>query len=487
MEHKRANTDPPKNTPISKQNTLHNNNTAYKQPFRLETTAWTQHDVLQLQRVIGNVSVRQFMQHSRVPEIQNPYHNLPRQTAVIQRVLDEQRPQLTEKFGAEIAQKLVQTEGNEEMVSKRIQIIEHFLQKHPDRKKTVLEMLTKERDDNEKLAAELYGAPFEDYFGNDRSEDEEKFIPLFDTDELVKDTLALRPYSIKSTLDKSSERMILLAKDDEKKVDVVIKVITKEFMLDDNEEDNSKTRQRTRDEFNIQAEMSEVDIPSLKLIDVAEGKFNIYIIMEYAKGGTLEDRIEKKKPLSSQEKGVLMHNMVRGLSALHEKGYAHRDIKPENIFYAGESGDRPVLGDYGLSESLIQDESQINKMIGNPLYASPEVLRARLKKNSEDETFDFKKADTFMLGLVFYQQLMGKMPYSETKKSLQAQYGAMGADEDELEKQLKELKEIRFEGLKEDEAALLTAMLKYNPNERLNIEDIKNNEHYQSVLKRLSS
>src|SRR5262245_63905640 len=55
-----------------------------------------------------------------------------------------------------------------------------------------------------------------------------------------------------------------------------------------------------------------------------------YLVMEYAKGQSLEDAL-KAGPLTEEQTREILAPILDGLQSVHDEGFLHRDIKPANI------------------------------------------------------------------------------------------------------------------------------------------------------------
>jgi serine/threonine protein kinase len=88
----------------------------------------------------------------------------------------------------------------------------------------------------------------------------------------------------------------------------------------------------------------------IKLYEVFEGEYHIYLVIELLEGGELFDRIIKKGHYSEQDASILISKLIRALVYLHEKGIMHRDIKPENLILKDYNGFDVKLADFGLAE-----------------------------------------------------------------------------------------------------------------------------------------
>jgi serine/threonine protein kinase len=131
-----------------------------------------------------------------------------------------------------------------------------------------------------------------------------------------------------------------------------------------------------------------------------------YLVMELARGQTLEESWNKNPPSSRQ-----VAETIRGLSSAiayaHQQGIVHRDLKPSNILY-DESGVARIT-DFGLAKALMSDESATvtGEILGTPAYMSPEQAVGE-SKNLGPST------DIYSLGAMLYQGLTGIPPFSGT-------------------------------------------------------------------------
>ena len=58
--------------------------------------------------------------------------------------------------------------------------------------------------------------------------------------------------------------------------------------------------------------------------------------MEFCSGGTLQDLIQREKPLSEARALELIHRIAAALEFVHATGVVHRDIKPANLLCTGD-------------------------------------------------------------------------------------------------------------------------------------------------------
>ncbi|WP_306820037.1 protein kinase domain-containing protein [Streptomyces sp. DSM 40750] len=133
-----------------------------------------------------------------------------------------------------------------------------------------------------------------------------------------------------------------------------------------------------------------------------------YFVMEYADGGTLEDRLADG-PLPPDEALRLATEAARAVAVLHEAGILHRDIKPSNMLLRSELGaERPrlLVADLGLAKSLAH-ASGLTMTAGSAGYMAPEQAEP-------GEGID-ARADVYGLGALAYHLLTGTVPASPGK------------------------------------------------------------------------
>ena len=104
-----------------------------------------------------------------------------------------------------------------------------------------------------------------------------------------------------------------------------------------------------------------------------------YYAMEYLEGFTLTELVEAAGPLPAPRVARLMRQVAGSLDEAHRVGLIHRDIKPDNIMVCDRGGICDVIKvlDFGLVKEMQSSEaalSQVNAVVGTPLYMSPESI-----------------------------------------------------------------------------------------------------------------
>lgn len=140
----------------------------------------------------------------------------------------------------------------------------------------------------------------------------------------------------------------------------------------------------------------------IDIYGVSEANGLPYIVMPFARGPSLQNRIDRSGPLTTVEVVRIGKQIAAGLAAAHEGGLVHRDIKPANILL-NEGIERLWITDFGVARAM--DDASMTKtgvIAGTPQYMSPEQARG--------ESVDHR-SDLFSLGSVLYIACTGRAPF----------------------------------------------------------------------------
>ncbi|XP_022638692.1 serine/threonine-protein kinase SRK2E isoform X3 [Vigna radiata var. radiata] len=134
---------------------------------------------------------------------------------------------------------------------------------------------------------------------------------------------------------------------------------------------------------------------------------HLAIVMEYASGGELFERICNAGRFSEDEARFFFQQLISGVSYCHAMQVCHRDLKLENTLLDGSPAPRLKICDFGYSKSSVL-HSQPKSTVGTPAYIAPEVL---LKKE-----YDGKIADVWSCGVTLYVMLVGAYPFEDPEE-----------------------------------------------------------------------
>jgi Tol biopolymer transport system component/serine/threonine protein kinase len=131
-----------------------------------------------------------------------------------------------------------------------------------------------------------------------------------------------------------------------------------------------------------------------------------FLTMELLEGESLADRLAREGPLSTQEAWPIVEQIGAGLAAAHHAGIMHRDLKSSNVTLVG-SGPVPrvVITDFGLAAWRRPDvkSHEDGPKLGTPTYMAPEQVAGEAVTAA---------ADVYSLGIVIYEMLTGKLPFT---------------------------------------------------------------------------
>ncbi len=128
------------------------------------------------------------------------------------------------------------------------------------------------------------------------------------------------------------------------------------------------------------------------------------ISMEYVRGVTLDQLLEKSGRLSLAAGLRVTTQLLSGLQAAHDAGVLHRDIKPGNIILDPRGNAR--LMDFGIARQAVDEGKDLTRtgaIVGTANYMAPEVLLG--------ETAD-ASSDIYSTGVMMNQLFTGQLPFS---------------------------------------------------------------------------
>lgn len=137
----------------------------------------------------------------------------------------------------------------------------------------------------------------------------------------------------------------------------------------------------------------------LPIYDFGDYEGQLYIVMRYVAGGSLED-ILRRGPLPINEALRLGTAIAQALDYAHSSKVVHLDLKPPNVLL--DSHRSPYLADFGLAAVLDREGKATNPGSGTLLYMAPEQLTA--------EVIDHR-ADIYSFAIVMFHMLVGELPF----------------------------------------------------------------------------
>jgi len=136
------------------------------------------------------------------------------------------------------------------------------------------------------------------------------------------------------------------------------------------------------------------------IFDYGEFKKSPAIVMEYARGRTLKDYVDKGKPLAISEIVSIMSQILDALAYCHKRNIIHRDIKPANMILSDDNVVKVM--DFGVAHVDSSELTRTGAIIGTPSYMSPEQFSGRKVDG---------RSDIFSTGVILYELLTGERPF----------------------------------------------------------------------------
>eukprot|EP00002_Diphylleia_rotans_P009651 TRINITY_DN20015_c0_g1_i1.p1 TRINITY_DN20015_c0_g1~~TRINITY_DN20015_c0_g1_i1.p1 ORF type:complete len:465 (-),score=102.96 TRINITY_DN20015_c0_g1_i1:67-1461(-) len=169
-----------------------------------------------------------------------------------------------------------------------------------------------------------------------------------------------------------------------------------------------KSEERLRAEVEILKKVHHQNIVSLFAV-YDTPKF-LYLVMDYAEGGELFDRIVSLTSYSEVDARDCTRQILSAVAYLHSQQIVHRDLKPENILLIDKKSNTNIkITDFGLSR-LLGDQSVMHTVCGTLQYCAPETLLA-----GGGVTAYTDKVDEWAIGVILYILLCGFPPFHDGK------------------------------------------------------------------------
>ena len=200
-------------------------------------------------------------------------------------------------------------------------------------------------------------------------------------------------YEILETIGEGGMAIVFRALDHRLNRYVAVKIMREEMAKDE------EFRRRFCAESHAVAMLSNPNIVSV--YDVSHSDEREFIVMELISGITLKQYMDKKGALDWKEVVHFSKQITRALAHAHERGIIHRDIKPQNIMLLRDGTLK--VADFGIAALENEVYENNGQTIGSIHYIAPEQARGL----SPDA-----RSDIYSLGVVMYEMLSGRLPYT---------------------------------------------------------------------------
>ncbi|MFT5683447.1 MAG: hypothetical protein ACI8RZ_004379 [Myxococcota bacterium] len=166
-------------------------------------------------------------------------------------------------------------------------------------------------------------------------------------------------------------------------------------------------RSRLLQEGQVQARLRHENLVAVS--DIIEHDGRAGLVMEYISGDSLASALKRHGRMGADAALALFLPILDAVEVAHSAGILHRDLKPANILLADtDGGVVPKVTDFGIAkvrtEGGKKGQTRVGLAMGTPGYMAPEQW-------ADSSSVD-ARADIFSLGVVLYEMLTGKLPYS---------------------------------------------------------------------------
>ncbi|KAJ3558906.1 hypothetical protein NM688_g658 [Phlebia brevispora] len=268
--------------------------------------------------------------------------------------------------------------------------------------------------------------------------------------------VGLDDFNFLAVLGKGNFGKVMLAEEKKTNQLYAIKVLKKEFIIDNDEVESTRSEKRV-----FLAAARERHPFLLGLHSCFQTETRIYFVMEYVSGGDLMLHIQRKQ-FSLRQAKFYACEVLLALEYFHSNGIIYRDLKLDNILLTLDG--HVKVADYGLCKEDMWFGSTTSTFCGTPEFMAPEILL---------EQRYGRAVDWWAFGVLMYEMLLGQSPFR-------------GDDEDEIFDAILEDEPLYPITMPRDAVSILQKLLTRDPARRLgsgkgDAEEIKRHPFFKDV------
>ena len=174
---------------------------------------------------------------------------------------------------------------------------------------------------------------------------------------------------------------------------------------------NPKIREMFYREARLASALTHDNICSI--VDFGQDEnYGLFMVMELLDGQNLHQKLKQSGKISPKVACDIMWQVADAVRFIHSRTILHGDIKTENIFLVKTTMNRRLvkLLDFGLARP---DLGRTEGMDGTPEYIAPERI---------DHAPSSPQSDIYALGIVFFELLTSRVPFSGDLKEVLRQH-----------------------------------------------------------------
>lgn len=249
--------------------------------------------------------------------------------------------------------------------------------------------------------------------------------------------VGLDDFQFLAVLGKGNFGKVMLAESRHTQNLCAIKVLKKDFIVENDEAESVKSEKRV---FLTANKEKHPFLLNLHCCFQTENR--IYFVMEYISGGDLMWHIQKSRFLARRAKFYACEVLL-GLKYFHDNDIVYRDLKLDNILLTTQGHIK--IGDYGLCKENMGFNKTTGTFCGTPEFMAPEIIAGKQYDRS---------VDWWALGVLLFQMLLCQSPFK-------------GEDEDEIFNAI-EHDDVKYPiSMPRQTVLVLQALLTKDPTQRL--------------------
>ncbi|GAA5863608.1 hypothetical protein JCM8547_003664 [Rhodosporidiobolus lusitaniae] len=249
--------------------------------------------------------------------------------------------------------------------------------------------------------------------------------------------IGLDDFNFLAVLGKGNFGKVMLAEEKKSSQLYAIKVLKKEFIIENDEVESTKSEKRV---FLTAARERHPFL--LGLHSCFQTETRIYFVMEYVSGGDLMLHIQREQFTPRRAK-FYAAEVLLALEYFHKNGIVYRDLKLDNILLTLDG--HVKVADYGLCKEDMWFGKTTSTFCGTPEFMAPEIIL--------DQRYG-RAVDWWAFGVLIYEMLLGQSPFR-------------GEDEDEIFDAILEDEPLYPIHMPRDSVSILQKLLTKDPARRL--------------------
>ena len=249
--------------------------------------------------------------------------------------------------------------------------------------------------------------------------------------------VTLNDFNFLAVLGKGNFGKVMLAEEKATGTLYAIKVLKKEFIIENDEIDSTRSEKRV---FLTAAREQHPFL--LGLHSCFQTETRVYFVMEYVSGGDLMLHIQREQ-FNLHRAKFYAAEVLLALEYFHKHGIIYRDLKLDNIMLTLDGHIK--IADYGLCKEGMWYGNTTSTFCGTPEFMAPEILL---------EQRYGRAVDWWAFGILLYEMLLGQAPFR-------------GDDEDEIFDAILEDEPLYPIQMPRESVSLLQRLLTRDPARRL--------------------